>query len=237
MNWSEQIFTYCERGQDPAFWAEPLNAISNGAFIVAAIAAFIIWFLQPHNNRRMVDFLLILLVAVIGTGSFLFHTLATRWASLADIIPIGIFMLAYMAYALKRFVNVGWLITAFGVVVFVIALWQAGEMRCGGGGRCFNGSVAYFPAFFAMLLLGIVLAVQRHAAAVSLISASVIFAVSLTARSIDMEICRMTVVDGQGPIGTHFIWHTLNATLLFILLRAAVLYGGVARSAGIAQER
>lgn len=234
MNWSEQIFTYCERGQNPSFWAEPLNAFTNGAFIIAALAAFIIWLRQPRDNRRLVDLALILSVVIIGVGSFLFHTLATRWASLADIIPIGIFMLAYMAYALKRFINVGWLITAFGLVVFVLGLWQAGEMRCDGG-RCLNGSVAYFPAFVALVLLGILLAFQRHPAGLSLISAGLIFAVSLTARSIDMAICPSTAFVGEQPMGTHFIWHMLNATLLFILLRAAVLYGGA--NAGIASRR
>ena len=31
MDWSK-VYSYCERGGDPGFWAEPLNAISNGAF-------------------------------------------------------------------------------------------------------------------------------------------------------------------------------------------------------------
>ena len=233
MNWSEQIFIYCERGQNPAFWAEPLNAITNSAFILAAIAALVMWSRQERNNRRILDFCLILLVFVIGVGSFLFHTLATRWASIADIAPIGILMLCYLAFALKRFVNVGWLVTGFGLVVFVIGLWQFGEMRCDGV-RCLNGSVAYFPAFIALLLLGVILVVQRHPAGRSLILAGVIFSVSLTARSIDMAVCPMTALVDGDPVGTHFIWHVLNATLLFILMRAAILYGGLKQHEGIA---
>ena len=38
MDWGK-VYSYCERGGDPTFWAEPLNAISNGAFIVAGLFA------------------------------------------------------------------------------------------------------------------------------------------------------------------------------------------------------
>jgi hypothetical protein len=36
MDWGK-VYSYCERGGDPTFWAEPLNAISNGAFIIAVL--------------------------------------------------------------------------------------------------------------------------------------------------------------------------------------------------------
>ncbi len=29
----------------------------------------------------------------------------------------------------------------------------------------------------------------------------------------------------MGPVGTHFIWHMLNAVLLYLLLRAAIHHG------------
>ncbi len=227
MNWTAKIFNYCERGQDPAFWAEPLNAVTNAAFLVAALAAFIIWLRQPGENRRFLDLFLIFVVAVIGTGSFLFHTTATVWASFADVVPIGIFMMFYFGYALKRFVGLGWVFTFVGLGLFFVALWQASVVRCNGG-ACLNGSVAYFPAFAVLLLIGGWLLFRRHSAGLSLIAAGLVFAASLTFRSIDMAICPMTSIAAlsKDPIGTHFLWHVLNATLLFLLLRAAVLYGG-----------
>ena len=45
------------------------------------------------------------------------------------------------------------------------------------------------------------------------------FAVSLTMRSLDGPLC------GVFPLGTHWLWHLLNALVLYLLLRAAVLYG------------
>ena len=103
MAWTEQLFRYCERGAEAAFWAEPLNALSNAAFLLAAIAAGRELARWPTGGRRTFEALLVLLVAVIGIGSFLFHTLATRWAMYADVIPIGLFMLAYWGYTLRAY--------------------------------------------------------------------------------------------------------------------------------------
>ena len=86
MAWTEQIFNYCERGHNPAFWAEPFNAASNGAFVIVAAAAAIVWARQPTGARGLPEAALIGLTGLIGVGSFLFHTLATRWSTLADVV-------------------------------------------------------------------------------------------------------------------------------------------------------
>jgi hypothetical protein len=36
VNWSEQIDAYCER-TDFSYWSEPVNAVTNLAFLVAAV--------------------------------------------------------------------------------------------------------------------------------------------------------------------------------------------------------
>ena len=53
MNLGEKIFIYCERGQDPSFWAEPLNAVTNAAFILAAIAATRDYATAPREQRML----------------------------------------------------------------------------------------------------------------------------------------------------------------------------------------
>lgn len=227
--WNKQLFSYCERALDGAFWAEPINAISNGAFWIAALAAFVLWLRADKQDRRVIDLVLIALVFLIGTGSFLFHTYATRWAVLMDVIPIAIFMLVYLGCALKRFAGWGWLATIVGVVIFFVALQSAENIRCGDK-PCFNGSVGYFPALIVLFLVGGLLAIRSHPAAWSLISAGVLFAISLTFRTVDRSVCSTVHLDHLGgPIGTHFIWHTLNAILLYILVRAAIRYGGFER--------
>ena len=83
------IDLYCER-TTAAFWAEPVNALTNAAFLMAALIG---WRAARSTGRRdgpMI--LLIALTASIGVGSFLFHTVATRWAALADVVPISLFI-------------------------------------------------------------------------------------------------------------------------------------------------
>ena len=97
MNWSERVNIYCER-LDPSFWSEPLNAISNAAFIIAALVC-----LMKARQSGRTDFLTMLLVTIlfaIGVGSFLFHTIASRWAGLADTLPIVLFILVYLFAAI-----------------------------------------------------------------------------------------------------------------------------------------
>ena len=219
-----KLFNYCERGSDPAFWAEPLNAITNAAFLIAALVALFQWSAMPRASRRSIDLALIAVVAIIGIGSFLFHTFATRWAVIADVAPIAVFMLTYMGYSLRRYLGWPWWATILGLAGFFIALQQAGTV-CSAGGPCFNGSVGYFPALAAMLLIGVLLMASAHPAGGSLVLAGLIFAVSLTARTVDMDLCPTTTLSTGAPIGTHFIWHILNGTLLYVLLRAAILHG------------
>lgn len=232
MDWDQKIYRYCERGHDPAFWAEPFNAISNGAFLLAALFAAIAFFRLPRQERDIVEAGLIVLVAIIGTGSFLFHTFATKWASMADVFPIGVFMVVYLAYALCRFLGLHWLTVAAGVGLFVWALQAIGTIQCDeplamtgtARGPCFNGSLGYVPALIAMLGIGAVLAIQRNPAGSYVLTAGIVFLFSLTFRSLDWDTCELTGVDGHA-IGTHFLWHILNSVTLYLLLMGAIRFG------------
>lgn len=225
----DKIFAYCERGLNPAFWAEPLNAISNVAFLIAAIAGLMTWHRHGYglDGRRAhgrTELLLVLVVGVIGIGSFLFHTFATRWAAVGDVAPIGIFMIGYLGYGLRRFARLGWLATLAGLALFLAAMGYADGVTCNGR-ACLNGSMAYLPALGALALIGISLTAARHAAAGLVLSGAAIFAVSLTFRSLDRALCPATALFGRGVWGTHFLWHMCNATLLYLLLRAAIVHG------------
>jgi len=231
---NEKIFNYCERGFDPGFWAEPVNAATNAAFVIAGIAAFHLIRRQPPSQRSVTQLILASLVVLIGIGSFLFHTHATAWAAIADVAPIGVFMLLYFAVAMRSLLclPLGWSMAL--TVGFAVCLWAAGRVTCGpegvvefagNGGRCLNGSVGYLPALAAMTAIGGMLALKRHPGARSLLTAAAIFAVSLTFRSVDKALCPQTVIVGD-PLGTHFLWHTLNALMLFILIRAVITTHG-----------
>jgi len=231
MNLGDQLFVYCERGLDPEFLAEPVNALSNAAFVLVGIVAFIMIQRHPVLERAVMHYLLAFLTVAIGIGSFLFHTYATIWAAIADVVPIGIFILVYFAIALRVFLRVPVAVACVLTLALALTLWAARQLRCGPdllismggeGGRCLNGSVGYLPALLVLIMIGTVLAMRRKPPGRALLTAGCIFAVSLTFRTLDAELCHRTVIAGYS-LGSHFLWHLLNALTLFILIRAAIV--------------
>lgn len=234
MDNTDKIFAYCERGHDPGFWAEPYNALTNFGFILGGLIA--VWLLsrRPHEERKRFRYLLVLNLFVIGAGSFLFHTYATAWASAADVIPIGVFMLAYLGYALHVFAGAPLILVVPLIAGFAYLIELAMTVDCSTLGvsltflqttNCLNGSFGYLPALAAMLLIGAWLALRRHPAAPYVFGAGLIFIVSVGFRATDRIWCQAITFMGK-PIGTHFLWHTLNSIVLFLLVLAAVRYGG-----------
>jgi hypothetical protein len=207
MQWTTPIDLYCER-IDSSFWAEPVNALTNAAFLIAAAVAFAQW---RRTARDPFVLALIAVIALIGLGSFAFHTLATRGAVLLDVIPIAVFVYGYFFLALRRFLNLA-LLPAVGLLLAYIAFSYAVDWALPRG--FLNGSGGYLPALAAMLVIGWLLRAQKEGRAI--LVAVVVFVVSLTFRTIDVAVC------GAFPLGTHFIWHTLNALLLYLLIRTAM---------------
>ena len=217
-SWFEPVRAYCER-TDGTFWSEPLNAVSNGAFLVAAGAAA--W---PAAPRRDVPALALAgLVAVVGIGSFLFHTLANRWSLFADVIPIGAFIYAYFLLAMRRFLGL-----PAAVAVVVTALFAAFNIGFSPGldaltgqstAALTNGSIFYVPAILALLGVGAALrASAKTEAALTLLGVAGLFLLSLTFRTIDQAVC------ARLPTGTHMLWHLLNALVLYALIAVAVRF-------------
>lgn len=206
----DQVGCYCERALDPAFWAEPLNALSNLAFMFAAVMAYVDYrATSPARGDPVIVFLIIWMM-VIGAGSFLFHTFATSWALLADVVPIGVFVFAFVLMAYRWLIGLSWLL-ALGVAVAVTVATFAMP-------PWFNGSALYGPALLMLAATCIWLWLRGNGAAKWLVSATIVFAVSLTLRTID----RTDLVCGMHQIGTHWAWHTMNAVVLYLLLRALI---------------
>lgn len=239
MNWSEQVFQYCERGTNPAFLAEPANAFSNLAFIVAAGVALAHLLQHPRAERTHSQALMIGLVVVIGTGSFLFHTFATQWARIADIAPIGLFMLTYLAIALVRYLDVSAGMACVGTLFFAIAIALGATANCGtdpfgisigsAGARCLNGSLGYLPAMLALLGIGGLMRHRRHPAAWHILGAGIIFTGAIILRTADKLACPIVQIAGR-DFGTHSLWHCLNALTLYLLLIACIDHGAHGRT-------
>lgn len=201
MDWTAAVDGYCER-LGPAFWAEPLNAATNAAFLIAALV--MAWRLRgAHLHLANI---LVGILAAIGIGSFLFHTFATRWAGLADTLPILAFILAYIFAATRDYFGVSSWIAALAVVAFFP--FAALTVPLFGLIPGLGSSAGYAPV--PLLILGYAAALRRRAPATArnMGIAGVLLVVSLTFRTLDEPLCAVW------PIGTHFLWHILNGILL-----------------------
>ncbi len=207
-SWSTPIDLYCER-TDPSFWSEPVNAVSNIAFLFAAAAAY--WSWRRSGRRDPAVLALIGVVVLIGFGSFTFHTVATRGAILLDVGPIGIFIYGYFLLALRRFLHLAWPLAIAGLLGFVVLSTVVTDQA---PRTVLNGSSGYLPALVALVAIGGMVRATPWGRAM-LLSAT-IFVVSIALRTIDLDICNAV------PLGTHFLWHICNAIVLYLALRGAI---------------
>lgn len=224
MDWTAALDGYCER-LGPGFWAEPANAITNASFIAAAVVGTLV---ALRRNRLDAGVgLLIAITAAVGIGSFLFHTIATRWAGVADVIPIQLFIVAYMALVMRRFVGLPWSGAALATAAFVAFSAGSAAAVPPSVRVALNGSDGYLPPLVALFVVGAALrifgrrgpAAPVRQAGAALIVAAAIFSVSLAFRTVDMTVC------DAFPLGTHFVWHSLNGVLLGWLIVAMVRFG------------
>lgn len=208
----DYIDLYCERVQ-PGLFGEPLNAITNLAFI---FAAWLCWKQYGQNGEKMdrSGALILSLIAVLGVGSALFHTFATYWSLLADVIPIAIFVHTFLFFAMKRFfgLNTRWALgitVLFGGLSITVAIFVPDSWL--------NGSVTYFAPMVGIFVIGFTM---RHLGIPHgrlLIVAGGVFALSVGARTVDMDLCQVI------PFGTHFLWHILNGVSLYFVGKAYLL--------------
>jgi hypothetical protein len=206
---NDPIDLYCERLHE-GFWAEPVNAVSNLAFFAAAAGAYLLWKREGKDDRFIL--LLIGLAVLVGIGSSLFHTFATRWGLFADAIPIAIFVVAFLVYTLRRYLGRSVAATTVWIALFLAVSGVLPRLLPPG---FMNNSGFYFPVFGALLLLGIVLRVKGGAmrwVGGAYLCGAALFALSLSFRIVDPNVC------AQFPLGTHFLWHSLNGALIYLML-------------------
>jgi len=205
---------YCER-TDPGFWSEPLNAASNAAFLVAA--ALIVRDCRAGGALAPDVRLLAALAALVGTGSFLFHTFATVWAGWLDVLFILAFIYVFLARYLARVARWGWIATACGLAGYWLG---ARAINAPFPSGALNGSTDYLPPLVALAVLAAWARARKHPAAARLALGAGLFGVSIGFRTMDLAWC------AAWPPGTHAIWHGLNAVVLWLAATGLCANGG-----------
>ena len=200
----ESIDLYCER-TSPAFWAEPVNALTNVLFLVSA------WFSWRYAKKQGADSmgvrLLLLLMCAIGIGSFLFHTFATTWARWVDVLPILFFQLLYAWLYCREIIRIRFPFALAIVLGYCVAAVMGRQFP-----YVLNGSLIYAPALMFLLVLGIYHVATRRVERYIVLGATGIFVVALISRTVDNAVCPCF------PLGSHFMWHVCNALALYLLM-------------------
>ena len=199
MNWFETIDGYCER-IDASFWSEPLNAVTNVVFLMAAI-----WVLRRkelNNKARALAFLL----GMIGIASFLFHSVATAWAAALDALFILLFTLLYIFIASEDFLGLSRrsaLVVTLGYFpLSVVVEWLMLPLSFLGSTRI------YVPILVLISLYSLILIKKFRDVSKGLAVGALLLTISMFARSVDLPLCEIM------PTGTHFLWHVINAIML-----------------------
>lgn len=148
VDWTWYIDIYCER-TDPSLLAEPLNFFFNFAFIFAG------WLClrsvrTVSDDRQAVVRYMSWLVITIGIGSGLFHSFATLWAQVADVVFIGIFLLVFMGVW-------GWFIAGYRLpglfAIFTLFVMWTALFAIVLDRMTWNGLNIYFGMWFMLLML------------------------------------------------------------------------------------
>ncbi|WP_305907495.1 ceramidase domain-containing protein [Methylomarinum sp. Ch1-1] len=203
------IDLYCER-LDAGFWAEPFNALSNAIFLIAAWFA---WRLSKRSAEPSLTIkLLVLLIASIGVGSFIFHTFATRWSMILDLLPILLFQLTFFWIYSQKVMSFEKRQSALLLTVYLLSIVLGGRFP-----EFFNGSLIYLPALLLLLSLGVFHYLQHKQERYILLGVSGLFMLSLAFRTLDAEICP------QFPLGTHFLWHLSCGVIVYLSARALLI--------------
>ncbi|MBO9449250.1 ceramidase domain-containing protein [Tropicibacter sp. R16_0] len=199
MDWLREIDGYCER-LGPEYWAEPINAVTNAAFVVAAL---IMW---QRTKGIAIARVLAMILGLIGVGSYLFHTHAQVWAAIADVTPILGYILVYI-YAVNRHVWGLRMLPALGLTglffPYAAATLPLFQMVPGLG-----DSAGYAPVPLLIYIYAVLLRHRAAETARGLAIGATILVASITFRALDEPIC------GAVPMGTHFMWHILNGIML-----------------------
>ena len=200
---------YCERTA-PGLVNEPLNAITNASFLIAAWAA---WLLAGRSGRPPADIQILLWLAVAtGIGSGLWHTLPNGWTLLLDIVPIVLLLVWLFWLYMRGIAGVPAPFAAVAIVAFLLATVLA--QRFAG---VLHGALYYTPALIFVLVLGVYHAREREAARFSMLGAAGAMGLALVFRTLDQEVCPAF------PIGTHFLWHSLNGLAVYLAMRCLIL--------------
>lgn len=204
--YSRFITQYCERAGN-GLLSEPFNLLSSLAIFVSTYFVYIL--LKKHSIKSFHYWFLFILLVLVGIGSLLWHSFRNPIALALDAIPIYIFFFTFLYLLLARLTK-----SKLKVLVLLIGFFAIQVLASNFFPTFLNGTIHHvINGTFSLCLL--VWLYQRFKNLNRyLLSAFLLYVLAIIFRSIDNSICSIF------PIGTHFLWHILNATAAYFAIRA-----------------
>ena len=202
------LSTYCENGIG-IFSTEPINTISNIAILISAYFSYQL--IRAHNIKNPTVRVLPVVVAFIGIGSILRHGAPSILTSFADTLPIIVFAVISFYFLLDKILpNKRLVWGTVSAVLLVESPFLFGILPT------FNRFIVYSIVLIFGLFVFFDLARKYKKVLSQLVIISLLFTTSFFFRSIDLAICPAF------PIGTHFLWHALNAVVFYLMARLII---------------
>ena len=198
---TQTIDLYCER-IDPSLWSEPVNAVTNLAFIAVGL-----WMARgPSQAGRLLG----IIEVFVGLGSLSFHVFATPVTAALDVGFIGVFILVFAYLVPRTLWTLSRLASALAAAAVLLLVWQVNLLSFG-----LREALGSFPpglyvgAWLSLLAYGLISWLRGcYLACRWMLTAAFLFPLSLSARELDLPLCEVL------PLGTHWLWHILNSAVL-----------------------
>lgn len=213
MEFISHYFGVCERTGE-GLLQEPLNLLSNLLFIFVAYKLH--RYYRRHPDLRgfwLWDVhAMVALVFLIGVCSIIFHAYPTPVTELVDTVPIATFIILFFFSALFRIGRCN----MFEAAICFAAFTGTTAALVYTFPRALNDSIGYLSSMIALMMIALYLNLKARPSAQRFLVASLIGNISLFFRATDHAVC-------EGfPIGTHFLWHSCNALLIYILVKQII---------------
>lgn len=196
---------YCER-IGPGLLAEPLNAFTNLAFLLAAYLAS--RDIKKHRISNKAWWLLPLLMAATGLGSLLFHLFANPISQMLDLVALLLYQLVFLWFYSQLLNGLSGKGRIVFMLLFLLSVYTSSSFP-----HLFNGSLLYAPTLLILLGMSVYHFIKYPSSAVNTMLATGLFTMSLVARSVDLQVC------DAWSAGTHFLWHLGNAIVMLMMFR------------------
>ncbi|MCI5049979.1 MAG: ceramidase [Rickettsiales bacterium] len=209
----QHVYGVCER-TTPYWYGEPLNTLSNLLFMLVAVIIYKHYHKHPDlKDRKILDIhAMTFLIFAIGIFSSIFHMNPNPLTELMDIVPIVLFINIFFFSITVRIGKTN----AFQTVVCYVAFLGFTHILISQFPNAMNDSISYLSSMTALVAIAIYLHMKRRPSSHQFLLGALVGIISLFFRAIDNAVCE------QIPFGTHFMWHSMNALLLYILMKQVI---------------